>query len=145
MQVLDAMKEWILQGGGAQDILDDPQLYKTVRFFLDDSTFHRVPLAPAMDEPTVQQALSGCDQSLQSLASHFTAQTMRPTSRDLMSLKMPSGGPKSRHLGKDAPDIDRVDPEQLVEDLDAMAAAAFSNVNEEVFSLRGSCCSILTR
>ncbi|KAF7977931.1 hypothetical protein HWV62_1997 [Athelia sp. TMB] len=131
MQVLDAMKEWILQGGGAQDILDDPQLYKTVRFFLDDSTFHRVPLAPAMDEPTVQQALSGCDQSLQSLASHFTAQTMRPTSRDLMSLKMPSGGPKSRHLGKDAPDIDRVDPEQLVEDLDAMAAAAFSNVNEE--------------
>ena len=132
MQVLDVMKEWILQGGGAQDILDDPQLYNTVRSFLDDSTFHRVPLAPAMDEPAVQQALSGCDQTLQSLTSHFTAQTMRPTSRDLMSLKLSSGGSKSRHLGKDAPDIDRVDPEQLVEDLDAMAAAAFSNVNEEV-------------
>lgn len=136
MQVLDVMKEWLLQGGGAQDILDDPQLYKTVRSFLDDSVFHGVPASPAMDDLSVQQALTGCEQNLQSFASCFTAQTRRPTGRDHQSLKLPFGSSRSRQLGKEAPDIDRIDPEQLVEDLDAMTAAAFSNVNEEVRSHR---------
>jgi hypothetical protein len=62
----------------------------------------------------------------------FRSQTMRPTCRDMPAFKPPVGNSKTRNLGRDPPDIDRIDPEQLVDNLDAMAAAAFSNVSEEV-------------
>ena len=42
-------------------------------------------------------------------------------------------GPRTRNVStRDPPDLDRMDPEAFVDNLDGMAAAAFSNVTQEV-------------
>lgn len=131
-QVIETMHEWMFQGGGAHDVLDDANLYRTIHSYLADETQHAAPASSAFDNFTVQQAWSTCEQSRRSFASIFISQTMRPTSRDVPAFKPPIGNIQTRNLGRDPPDIDRIDPEQLVENLDTMAAAAFSNVSEEV-------------
>lgn len=131
-QVIDTLNEWICQGGGAQDVLDDAQLFNAMHLFIDNDTHHVVPAATALDDVSIQQAWGAYEQGRKLLASSFASQTMRPTCRDISAFKPPIGNSKSWNLGRDAPDIDRVDPEQLVDNLDAMAAAAFSNVSEEV-------------
>jgi hypothetical protein len=131
-QAIDTMNEWIIQRGGAQDFLDDPNLYSAMRSFLDNSSHHTPPASPAFDNFAVRQTWTACEQSKKSLMSSFISQTTRPTSRDVSALKVHIGNVKSRNLSTDPPDIDRIEPEQLVETLDAMAAAAFSNVSEEV-------------
>lgn len=130
-QVIDVMGEWMLQGGGAQDVLDDVQLFNTVRSFLSNPSNHLLQ-SSALDDPKVRQAWDVLQQSRDSFASSFNSQTMRPTSRDVSNTKLPISNSKARNLGKEPPDIDRISPEQLIENLDAMAAAAFSNVSEEV-------------
>ena len=60
--------------------------------------------------------------------SSFVAQTMRPTSRGVSPVR----NVRTQDMGRDPPDIDRIDAEQLVETFDAMAAAAFGNISEEV-------------
>jgi hypothetical protein len=131
-EVIDIMNEWIFQGGGAQDVLDDANLYNAIHSFLNNSVQHTAPSSSAFDNSTVQQAWRAYERSRISFTSSFVCQTMRPTCRDLSALKSPISNIKSRNLGKDPPDIDRMDPEQLVDTLDAMAAATFSNVSEEV-------------
>lgn len=131
-QAIDAMSEWMFQGGGAQDVLDDPQLFNTIRAFLDHSTHHAAPSSSALDNFEVQKEWSAYEQSRLSFSASFNSQTMRPTSRDVISFKPTISNNRNRNLGKEPPDIDHIDPEQLVDSLDAMAAAAFSNVTEEV-------------
>lgn len=128
-KVIDVMNEWVCQGGGAQDVLDDAQLFNVIRSFLDNDV---TPAIPTLDDSGVQQAWNAFEQSIKFLASSFTSQIMRPTCRDISAFKLPIGNSKTCNLGRDPPDIDRIDPEQLVDNLDAMAAAAFSNVSEEV-------------
>jgi hypothetical protein len=134
-QVIDALNEWIYQGGGAQDCLDDAQLFNAMHSFLNND----IPAVPALDDLGVQQAWTAYEQGRKSLAASFASQTMRPTCRDMSAFKPPIGNSKTRNLGREPPDIDRIDPEQLVDNLDAMAAAAFSNVSEEVWLLFAYC------
>jgi hypothetical protein len=126
------MNEWMVQGGGTQDVLDDASLYNGIQSFLDDSSQHAPPTSLAFDNFTIQQAWSAYEQRRKSYVSSFVAQTMRPTSQDAVLFKPPVGNVRSQNIGRDPPDIDRIDPEQLVESLDAMGAAAFSNIGEEV-------------
>jgi hypothetical protein len=131
-QVIDTMNEWMFQGGGAQDVLDDANLYGAIRSYLDDNLQHTAPSSSAFDNSTVQEAWRAYEKSRRSFTSSFISQTMRPTSRDVSAFKPPVSTTKTRNMGREPPDIDRMDPEQLVESLDTMAAAAFSNVSEEV-------------
>ena len=126
------MNEWMIQGGGSQDVLDDASLYNAIRNFIDDNSQHAMPTSPAIDNFTVQQAWSTYEQSRKSFAASYLSQIMRPTSRDAFAFKPLISSLKTQNLSRDPPDIDRIDPEQFVESLDAMAAAAFSNVSEEV-------------
>jgi GTPase-activating protein BEM2 len=126
------MNEWMTQGGGAQDVLDDANLNCAIRSFLDNRAQHTAPASPAFNNFTVQQAWSAYEQSRKSFMSSFVALTMRPPSRDTSAFKPPVSNVETLNLGSDPPDIDRIDPEHLVESLDAMAAAAFSNVSDEV-------------
>jgi len=64
------------------------------------------------------------------------SQIQRPTAALALQSQRDQGGMRSGRrrntIGRDIPDLDRMDPESFVENLDGMASAAFSNVTEEV-------------
>ncbi|KAK0471613.1 rho GTPase activating protein 22 [Armillaria novae-zelandiae] len=134
-EVLETMLEWVTGGGGAQDILDDPQLLQSLQSFLkspDDHVF-RVP-ADLEREPSLKQSMSSLREMRQSLRRNFRSQSMRPSSRTSSSsaiIPSPNIVRLRNMSARESPDIDRVNAEELVEILDGMACATFSNVTEE--------------
>ncbi|KAJ7152811.1 rho GTPase activating protein 22 [Mycena filopes] len=135
-EVLDTLQDWLTRGGGAQDMLDDPQLHTAVRSFLDNPTDHVMPSSANAADPGVEQAWGTLTDVRCRVRHTFHSQTMRPP------VPFPSfphatsastNGQRSRpqNQTRDPPDIDRIDPEELVENLDAMACAAFGNVTQE--------------
>ncbi|KAM6502914.1 rho GTPase activating protein 22 [Amanita muscaria] len=132
-QVLDAIREWLSIGGGAQDILDDAQLYCAIRTFLDNTMDHAVFESEHFADPMVQHAWDGLKESRQSLTSFLISQTMRPRLIRVPQVHhhMRAGARMKSHGGREPPDIDRIDPEEFVDIVDGMVAAAFSNVTEE--------------
>ncbi|KAF6752251.1 rho GTPase activating protein 22 [Ephemerocybe angulata] len=134
-EVLATMKEWVSTGGGAQDLLDDVQLYTSLQSFLDSPTDHIVHKALAFDETDVQEAWQGVDAAREGLRACFISQTMRPALSGVHNQIRATGGTngvRARHTApRDPPDLDRMDPEDFVDNLDGMACAAFGNVTEE--------------
>lgn len=134
------MKEWLTLGGGAPDILDDPQLYSGIRSFLDSHSDHVVYQASNFESLNVRQAWDALAEAKRSLYSLFTSQTMRPlTTRGPPIRRGSVNGAAMRTLNlstREPPDIDRIEPEDFVDNLDGMACAALSNVTDEV------CCVI---
>ncbi|KAH8827785.1 rho GTPase activating protein 22 [Flagelloscypha sp. PMI_526] len=135
-EVLDTMREWIVVGGGAQDLLDDHDLHTSVFAFLENPTDHQIQEQTTFQDPSVQQIWSSLHSSRMSLNATIIAQVSRPSRRqDRMGA--PPRSPTSStqrpkvHGQREAPDIDHITPEDLVDNLDALAAAAFSNVTEE--------------
>lgn len=132
-EIFEAMEEWLCTGGGAQDALDDLQLFDAMSSFLDNPTDQVLYESPAFDDANVRQTWSAMEQSRQSLVIKFTAYTLRPTSRLATVLsKYDAHGSRMRSTNKEAPDIDHMDAEELVESLDGIANAAFNSVTDEV-------------
>lgn len=135
-EVMETMKEWISAGGGAQDILDDLQLLHAMQAFLNGATDHSVPESPNYNDASVQQAWQSLSETHQSLSRVFQSCTMRPTSSGhapMSKATLSINESRVRNLStREPPDIDRLDAEELVDNLDGMACAAFSNVTEEV-------------
>jgi hypothetical protein len=133
------MQEWLTIGGGAQDILDDVQLFNTVQSFLESQTEQQYMVKSDDDDNNpiaVEQAWESLVETKRSLKLTFMSQTMRPTiSRGFHNLR-PQGsnrGARMRNIsGRDPPDLDRMAPEDFVDNLEGMAGAAFSNVTQEV-------------
>ncbi|KAF9476860.1 hypothetical protein BDN70DRAFT_811544 [Pholiota conissans] len=133
-EVLLAMNEWLTIGGGAQDILDDEQLYSAVNSFLESRSDHLVFKSVMLDTPAVQKAWDSLTETLKSVKSIFTSQTMRPTISGGLHTQRPqaSKGTRTRNIStRDPPDFDRMDPEGFVDNLDGMFSAAFGNVTQE--------------
>ena len=130
-EVLVTIQEWLTIGGGAQDILDDVQLFNAIQSFLEIP----IELKPD-DSPAVEQAWELLVETKRSLKLTFISQTMRPTISRGFHNSRPQGnsrGAKTRNIStRDPPDLDRMDPEDFVDNLDGMAGAAFSNVTQEV-------------
>jgi GTPase-activating protein BEM2 len=127
------MKDWLTQGGGAQDVLDDAQLHGSVLAFLDGPSDHLVHKAEAFDDPTVRQVWNGLQENHRILKACFSSQSQRPTLSRLHIRKMASAASRRRHTApRELPDFDRMDPEDFVDNLDGMAYAALHNVTEEV-------------
>jgi hypothetical protein len=137
-EVFVTIKEWLTIGGGAQDILDDVQLYNAVWSFLESASDHFVLKATMFDAPPVQKAWEYLVEVKRSVISAFKSQTMRPTiSRH--NPRMPGNrDPRTRNMSitRDPPDLDRMDPEAFVDNIDGMASAALSNVTQEVWLSR---------
>jgi GTPase-activating protein BEM2 len=135
-EVLKTTKEWLTLGGGAQDVLDDPQLFNGIRSFLDNHSDHVVYEASNFEDANVQEAWASLAEVKHSLNSLFVSQTMRPlTTRGppIRRSSVSGAGARSRNLStREPPDVDRIEPEDFVDNLDGMACAAFSNVTEEV-------------
>jgi hypothetical protein len=129
--VLEAIKDWITSGGGAQDCLDDVQLFEAVRSFLD-SPFDRSSFdAPNTVESDVGQAWDALDSARQVTHTAFTTQTQRPPSVFLANARPLKSTPRVRSFGNQPPDLDAISPDELVENLNAMGSAALSNISEE--------------
>ena len=130
------MQEWLTIGGGAQDILDDVQLFNTVQSFLETET-EVVKWDDDNNPLAVEQAWETLLETKRSLKLTFISQTMRPTiSRGFHNVRPQGsnrGGARTRGMSsRDPPDMDRMDPEDFVDNLEGMAGAAFSNVTQEV-------------
>lgn len=128
-EVLATLREWLTNGGGAQDALDDSRLFAAWTSFCEDSTDHAVVPSLNFQEPAVRQAWRALQQAKDGLRSLFTSYTKRPP-RGVC--KQPAGNARARKVVQDADDVDAMSPEQLVEYLDGMASATFSHVSEEV-------------
>ncbi|KAI0090890.1 hypothetical protein BDY19DRAFT_887550 [Irpex rosettiformis] len=127
-EVLETINRWIHEGGGAQDALDDPQLLSSFISFFRHPTDHEPPEAVASDF-NVHAGFGTINDNRKAVYASFTAQIMRPTVRAVPDPVTESSNPAS--YSSDPPDIDNIEPEELVGNLDAMAAATFRNVTQE--------------
>ena len=125
--VLRTLGEWIQSGGGAQDALDDLELYTAIRSFLIESDDREITGQSTETTETLQDIV----RERESLLRMFTALTMRPQSRHV-PVRGSSGGTAAHNFGVRSPQIEELTAEELVDNLDAMASAAFRNVVQEV-------------
>ena len=121
--VLDTVTEWLKLGNGGLDVLDDVQLYQSFQKFLNttpDNAHPNTPLGAAWAE----------------LHQTFKSQTMRPSStKTSVPISPDPGAQRTRNMStREPPDLERITPEEIMEILDGMALATFSNVTEEVTS-----------
>ena len=132
-EIFGAVREWITAGGGAQDCLDEVQLYELVRAFLEAPLDRSVPdCLPADDDSELAQAWNDLEATRMNTLSTFISHMMRPPALAPPVLRSSGTVSQNRCFGNQAPDLDRVAAEDLVENLNAMGFAAFSNVSEEV-------------
>lgn len=143
--VLETIKEWLDKGGGAQDALDDMQLYDALQTFLRNSTDHIVHRPSTFKDNAVNDAWSNLDSLRQSLLLDLSSQTMSPSTRVIPPAKLFVSIPRPQSFGGYTPDIDNIDAEELLDNLDAIASAAFGSVTEEVrHDLLINCSGVLT-
>ena len=131
-ELLGTMNDWMTSGGGAQDALDDTQLYDSVRAFLEHPTDHQVIDDLAQHNQDIQEAVNMLYNMKLVLQMTFVSQTMRPSTRNVYESDGLMNGPSSGNFGSEPPNIDQLSAEELVNNLDSMASAAFRNVSQEV-------------
>ena len=140
VEVLEVLQEWIQKGSGAEDALDDGQLYYAFKAF--NSELGREEAFPISQRDStdvkIREAWKNLAQVKESLANLFASQTKRPPiKKPNMELPEVPGDGYSRGATSDPPDIDRSTPEELVNIVDATMNAAFRNVTEEASAVIG--------
>ena len=146
-RVLELISDWLTIGGGAQDVLDDQQLYIALSSFLGSSADHVVFKTENFEEQDVAVAWVGLSNTKAMVQSVFDAQTKRPTISKAQHLERGRGESTSAVAGtpdatsagrtrgvsnREPSDLDGLNAEELVDNIDGMARAAQSNVTEEV-------------
>lgn len=125
--MIRTLGEWLLIGGGAQDALDDVELHSAIHGFLSQ----RDAPPTTSQEEDVTLLWTELENDRASLLQSFTAQTKRPQTRHV-PVRGSVSGTAAHDFGVRPPVVDETTPEDLVNNLDAMAAAAFRNVIQEV-------------
>ena len=134
LEVLDTLSEWITQGGGAQDVLDDGALYEALLSFLNQPSEQKLLQSASQSEDAIQ-AVKALETSRTALLVSFRSQTLRPIPRASTASDQTKDEVATQSYSSDLPDIDQLDAEELVNVLNAMASATFRNVTQEVSSL----------
>ncbi|KAI0919200.1 hypothetical protein AcV5_002181 [Taiwanofungus camphoratus] len=130
-EVLETLNEWINRGGGAQDALDDAQLYTSFQSFLSSSAEQYLLECTMAEGSSLSQSFDVLHQLRATLRLSFISQTMRPSIRRPSTPNCPVDGLGLRSFGSEIPNLDDLDAEGLVNNLDSMAIAAFHNINQE--------------
>ena len=135
--MLETIGRWLHDGGGAQDALDDPQLHSAIMTFFRHPTDHSPPAMSPADEASVQHGFSLVKDNLVAVSAAFSTQTLRPLIRMLPALEGVTDvtSTLAPAFSAESPNVDALDPADLVSNLDAMALAAFRNVTQEVAHL----------
>jgi GTPase-activating protein BEM2 len=132
--IIEVLNEWLRSGGGSQDLLDNSALYLAIKAFLESSPDHAMPESQHKGDAEVTESWAGLKSRISNLTTLFTSQTLRPSIP-----ATPAQGKKKTSPGvlvfADLLDLDRMTPEDLVNDLNAMASAAFRNITEDVSPL----------
>ncbi|KAI1790396.1 hypothetical protein LXA43DRAFT_891223 [Ganoderma leucocontextum] len=131
LEVLDTLNQWINQGGGAQDALDDGALYEAILTFLTQPTEQRLLKSAPEPESGASQAMTALEASRTALLASFRSQTLRPVPRTTTAPEQTDDNVPIQSYSTELPDIDHVDPEELVTNLNAMTSATFRNVTQE--------------
>lgn len=134
LEVLEALGEWITQGGGAQDALDDAALYEAFLTFLTQPTEQKLLESISEPESEAGQALRALEVTRKTLLMSFRSQTMRPIPRSAPAPEPATDALSAGNYAIELPDIDQFDPEELVNSLNSMASATFRNMTQEVRS-----------
>ncbi|KIJ51425.1 hypothetical protein M422DRAFT_158043 [Sphaerobolus stellatus SS14] len=129
IHVLAVVSEWLEKGTGAQDILADSELYNSMRDFLDISA--RIPSNLGSEERIAWMEVENARQNTFSL---FMTQTRRPKLQYPLSV-LSADSSTAQNYGTYLSAIDDLDPEALVDNLDALAAATMRAVTaDDVFA-----------
>lgn len=132
LEVLETLGEWITQGGGAQDALDDATLYEALLTFLTQPTERKLLESIFDQESDAGQALRALEVTRKTLLVSFRSQTMRPIPRSASAPEPVNDTLSAGNHTIELPDIDHLDPEELVNTLNSMASATFRNMTQEV-------------
>jgi hypothetical protein len=132
-EIIEVLSEWLKNGGGSQDILDDSALYLAVKTFLESPSEHAMPESQHRSDTEVIECWASLKGQINTLSALFASQTLRPTVPK-PAVQEHRTTPSGVLIFVDLPDLDKMTPEELVGDFNAMAAAAFRNVTEEVGS-----------
>jgi hypothetical protein len=132
--ILTVLNEWFMDGGGLIDVLDQPELYNEVYSWLRDPTEH----VPPRDMPLKGEIDHRPWQELESargiLISLLKVQAKRPSIRHIPNFDSGAYEPSIRSYGAQLPDPDRITPQELVEQLDAIGAVGIRGLQVEVGS-----------
>ncbi|KAH9935113.1 uncharacterized protein BXZ73DRAFT_89498 [Epithele typhae] len=120
LEVLDTMSEWITQGGGAQDSLDDGALYESFITFFSQPTEQKMLESVSEPESDASQALRTLEINAAGPEKHAYTESA-------------NDGMAAGNYSSELPDIDQLEPEELVNNLNLMASATFRNVTQEDF------------
>ncbi|TFK85784.1 hypothetical protein K466DRAFT_664258 [Polyporus arcularius HHB13444] len=131
LEVLETLGEWITQGGGAQDALDDATLYEALLAFLTQPTEQKLLESIPDQESDAGQALRALEVTRKTLLVSFRSQTMRPIPRSASAPEPVNDTLSAGNHTIELPDIDHLDPEELVNTLNSMASATFRNMTQE--------------
>lgn len=138
MAILTVVSEWLIDGGGVMDVLDQPELYTEVWNWLEDENEHAIPPSvtqDGVDYPAWQEV----EEARRTLLMLFETQTKRPLLRHLSTYDSGAYGSSIRSYGAQLPDPDRMSPQELVEQLDAIGAVGVRGLQAEV----GISCNLL--
>lgn len=131
-EILATVKEWVTTGGGGQDCLDDTSLYETARTFLEKPLDRsELDSLPTNEDPELLQAWKALETMKNETLATFISHTLRPPALVAANPRPVNTFGQSRTFGSQVPDVDHVSAEDLVDNLNAMGLAAFSNVTEE--------------
>lgn len=127
-EVIEAMNDWMTRGDGAQDILDDVELYQAFYSFLSGAS---EPLPSNLDTSEgVLKSWNELEDARKALFRIFLSKTMRP---QIQSTPIMRSAPRNvNRFGTSPPSVDGAQPEDLVDNLDALATANLRNVTQEV-------------
>ena len=135
IEVIDVLQEWIQKGSGAEDALDDGQLYDAFKAF-NSELMREETLSTSQRDSTdvkIREAWKNLGKVKEGLVALFTTYTKRPPiKKPNTELHEVAGDGHPRSISSDPPDIDRTSPEELVNIVDAIMNAAFRNVTDEV-------------
>lgn len=135
IEILEVLQEWIQKGAGAEDALDDGQLFDAFKAFNSELMREETSSGSQGDstDARIREAWKNLSQVKESLSALFMTHTKRPPiKRPITEFHELGGDGHARGVNSDPPDIDRSTPEELVNVVDAMINAAFRNVTEEV-------------
>ncbi|KDQ11994.1 hypothetical protein BOTBODRAFT_176768 [Botryobasidium botryosum FD-172 SS1] len=140
LDVLSTIEQWFTKGGGAQDALDDVELYNAVNTFLSCDVAHAPePLAFDKENAYLWQEVERKREAVRKL---FKSQTQRP------SLGGRLGPPKDAQLTyftSEPPNIDdQADAAELVDNLDSIASTVFQMTTRDDFLITADILEVQT-
>lgn len=119
--VMEAISHWIEKGGGIYDAFNDSELSRAMHAFLN------TPFVERDDKRNAEQWES-LEVFRQQVAGVFVQRSRRPQSYAPLPSQSLLDAPHPVNYGSQPPSLDELDPETLVDNLDALAATAMRSV-----------------